>query len=282
MERIVVGVDGSAAADAALRWAGRLAARVEVPLTAVHCYRRPYIEVPPDDYERMLDERATLVGEEWVRSAREAGVDVSVRVVDGDPRQVIEPAAHDEGADLLVLGRTGRGGGPGFLHLGSVVEHVVHHTSCPLAVIPSGMFGPTRRIVLGVDGSAPSAAAVAWCTEVAPRIGAMVVAVTVAEPSAEWNPTYDPTAWRRGVEAEMAGWTAPLAAAGVKVDLVVVENLHPADGLLGLASAREADLLVLGTRGAGGAFEVRVGGVAIKVLHGAALPLVLVPAVAEG
>lgn len=167
MQRVVVGVDGSAAAEVALRWSGRLAAASAAELVVVHAFRNPHAEVSPEQHELLLAERASLVADRWVRVAVEAGGSVRTVVEAGDPRTVVLAVAEAEDADLVVLGRTGRGGGPGFLHLGSVVEHAVHHTGWPLTVIPSEVFGPIRRIVIGVDGSLASSAAVD-CAPVSP------------------------------------------------------------------------------------------------------------------
>ena len=277
MQRIMVGVDGSKASDAAVRWAARLAAATDAQLTVVYAHRQPYAEVPPADHERMLAESAAVLADEWVRPAVELGATVSTEVIEGDPRTALLERARDADVDLLVLGRSGRGGGPGFLHLGSVVEHAVHHAASPLAVIPSDVHGPIRRIAIGTDGSTASACAVDWCAALAGPLGAEVIAIAVEEPLLEWTPSWDDDNWRHDAERDVAGWVSPLTDAGVKVDTVVSQNLHPADGLLGVASARSADVLVLGTRGAGGFLGLRFGGVAMKVLHRASLPLVLVP-----
>ena len=155
--RLVVGVDGSEAAAAALAWAGPLAANAKAEIVAVNAFRNPWSEMPPDEHERLLKERKEELAEAWVRPAIDAGASVRTTVLEGDPRDVVLDVAESEEADLVVLGRTGQGGGPGFLHLGSVVEHAAHHTGQPLAVIPSTATGPIGRIVLGVDGWAPEA-----------------------------------------------------------------------------------------------------------------------------
>jgi nucleotide-binding universal stress UspA family protein len=277
MTRIVVGIDGSDAGAAALRWAGNLSASSGARLSAVHAFAVPYAEVPPGEQQRLVAERREIVAREWLRPVEELGVTVDGETTEGDPRWVLPEAAESAGADLLVIGRSGRGGGPGFLHLGSVVEYLAHHTRVPLAVIPPFVHGPIRRIVVGVDGSEASRAAVDWCARYAPSLGATVLATAVREPIFEWTPSWDPNNWRRATERHIQDWVEPLTDAGVAVEAIADENLNPADGLLGVASARSADLLVLGTRGAGGFLDLRFGGVAMKVLHRASLPLVLVP-----
>ena len=132
-------------------------------------------------------------------------------------------------------------------------------------------------MVLGIDGSPGSAAAVDWCRDVAGPLGVAVTAVAIEEPSLGWELTHPTGGWDPPAPAELKERVAPLEEAGVKVDLVVQNQLHPADALLGVASARRADALVIGARGRGGFTGLRVGGVAMKVLHRASRPLVLVP-----
>ena len=274
---MVVGVDGSPAAAAALNWAGMLATTVGAEVVAVSAFKNPWSEVNAEDHQRLLKERDELLGEAWVRPARHVGATVRPMVNEGDPRDVIMEVAEAEDASLIVLGRTGEGGGPGFLHLGSAVEHIAHHTRRPLAVIPTISHRPIERILIGVDGSAESQHAIHWCAELVPFTGATVTAVVVKEPYLEWTPDSSPDNWRRDAERRIGEWMAPVAERGTDVEAIAKRDLHPADGLLGVASARGADLLVIGTRGAGRVSNLRVGGVAMKVLHRASIPIVLVP-----
>ena len=266
VERIAVGLDGSPVASSALRWAARIASATGAEILAINAYQNPYIEVRPEEHDRLIGERERALTGVWLSPAFEAGVAAKGLVEPGDPRDVLLSAAEAEAADLLVLGRTGAGGGPGFLHLGSVVEHAAHHTALPLAVIPDGSSSPIRTVALGVDGSPESLEAVEWTSIVAPALDANVVAIHVDE-------TTEPPDRSQLVES----WAEPLSELGVVVDTIVQRDLHPADALLGVAAARSSDLLVIGARGLGGFSGLRAGGVALKVLHRASLPLVMVP-----
>lgn len=277
MRQIVTGLDGSPAGRSAMQWSTRLATATGSAITAVHAFERPYAEVDPDDLERMLEDRREIV-DDWVRQAVDEGADVRTEVIEGDARQVLPATAEREHADLLVLGRAGRGGSPGLLHLGSVVEHIAHDASRPLAVIPADARVTLDRIVVGADGSPAAAAAVEWVAHVAPLVGARVVAVTVEEPILEWTPSWDARNWRQAAVHDLETWTGPIRDAGVDVDLVPIEKLHAADGLLGASAGQGADLLVVGTRGTGGFVGLRFGGVAMKLLHHAPTSLVMVPA----
>ncbi len=277
MRHIVVGVDGSVVGRDALRWAVGVAVRADAEVHAVNCFHDPYSEVTPENHDRLLAERERELAGSWTASAREVTSALTTEVRPGDPREVLARISATDDVDLLVLGRTGAGGGPGFLHLGSVVEHVAHHLSVPLAVISPGTPAEIERIVIGVDGSAASAAAVAWTADLASSLGASVIAVNVAEPFLEWTPADSPDNWRRDTERHIAEWTTPLTDAGIAVRAIAHRDLYPADGLLGVSATRHGDLLVVGTRGVGGFIGLRTGGVALKILHRANLPLVLVP-----
>ena len=271
MRTIVVGVDQSPSSHAVAGWAGRLAGRLGAGLVAVNAFVGPAAEITPGDWEHLVARREATLARRWTRLATEAGAKVTTLVREGDPRDVLANVADDVVADLVVLGRYGEGGGPGFLHLGSVAEYAAHHWSRPLAVVPPRA-GSVARMMIGVDGSAGSLAAAGWCEQVAPALGATVVAVNVEDSGREHGDARQPDA-----EDRLRELTAPLVDAGVEVETIVQRDLRPADALLRVADAIGADLLVVGLRGVGGFTGLRVGGVAVKVLHRASLPLVLVP-----
>jgi nucleotide-binding universal stress UspA family protein len=149
--RIVVGLDGSAGARAALRWALRQAALTAAVVHVVHAVRRldayewvarptNYGTVPaPVRYDE-AEVRTTAEGlaGDAVREAvgdddRLRAVEVRIDVVEGHPSDALLAAA--EQAELLVLGRTGHGGFAGML-LGSVARHCVEHSPCGVVVVP--------------------------------------------------------------------------------------------------------------------------------------------------
>ncbi|HEY1574628.1 MAG TPA: universal stress protein [Pseudonocardiaceae bacterium] len=149
--RMVVGLDGSAGAQAALRWALRQAGFTGAGVHVVHAVRRldafewaalptNYGTVPtPVRYDH--DEvRATAerLAQDTVRGAVAeddafGSVEVTIEVGDGHPGDLLLAAAKD--ADLLVLGRTGHGGFTG-MRLGSVARHCVEHSTCGVTIIP--------------------------------------------------------------------------------------------------------------------------------------------------
>ncbi|MGW0080332.1 universal stress protein [Streptomyces sp. NPDC003393] len=133
--RVVVGVGDASAA--ALRFAVQEAARRGAVLDAVRAWRCPAHETIDHPLlagspERVYEEQAAEVLEAALRDLPPE-VKVKRRTVEGPARKVLLGAAYD--ADLLVVGarrHTGRFG----LQLGRVAHTVLHHSACPVAVVP--------------------------------------------------------------------------------------------------------------------------------------------------
>ncbi|GGZ20587.1 universal stress protein [Streptomyces poonensis] len=133
--RIAVGVAGDAP-TAAVRFAQEEARRRGVPLEAVRAWRCPVHDTADHPLlaghpERLHEERAVR---ELEAALRDTPPDVKVhrRTVEGPARRVLLAVSHE--ADLLVVGRRRpQHLGP---HLGRVAHTVLHHSGCPVAVVP--------------------------------------------------------------------------------------------------------------------------------------------------
>lgn len=138
VERIVVGVDGSPNARAAVEWAAALAGATGASVLAVHALgllERPDPEAPPVPVEGHRDQIAELLGTEWVRPLRERAVAHASTLRWGSPVEVILEESDRFGADLIVVGRRG-GGGPVALVLGSTSGRLANLSSRPVLVVP--------------------------------------------------------------------------------------------------------------------------------------------------
>ena len=134
---IVVGVDGSAHSEEALRWAIGQARLTDRPVDAVHSWNIPVgFGVDPAGILMTFDWEgravATLAGTVARVVAPPDADRVSQKVVEGHPSRVLLDAAA--GAALLVVGGRGLGGFTGML-LGSVSQHVVARAACPVVVV---------------------------------------------------------------------------------------------------------------------------------------------------
>ncbi|MFO7279202.1 MAG: universal stress protein [Thermoanaerobacterales bacterium] len=140
--RIVVGVDDSEQAQAALRWALEEGALRGATVEVVHVWTPPVSALPfgatlviPVD-EAAIDAAA--------RAEVDRIVDEALAAIDAAPPEVLRtvlpgsPAATlievAEGADLLVVGSHGRSG-LSRLMLGSVAASCVNHAPCPVVVL---------------------------------------------------------------------------------------------------------------------------------------------------
>ncbi len=133
------------------------------------------------------------------------------------------------------------------------------------------------RIVVGVDGSESSKAALAWAVRQAALTGAVVDAVTAWQIPAYYGfalTDEGPDFARLAASAldEAIGEAANLEPAVVIRPVVVQENAARAL----LAAAKGADLLVVGSRGHGGFTEALLGSVGQHCVHHAECPVVVV------
>lgn len=126
--RVVVGVGDATGGTGAVRFAAREAEARGCALSAVRAWRSPVHE--PGSEEQVS---ATLDDalREVVREHPE--VDVGRRAVEGPAHRVLLEASAD--ADLIVVGALRRHGHFG-LQLGSVTHTLLHHSACPVAVVP--------------------------------------------------------------------------------------------------------------------------------------------------
>lgn len=155
---ILVGVDGSSAADQALDWAIDQAVLERRPLTLVHgagpsmwysdavgLDQRLVVEAIRDEaYAVVRAARARVV-------ARAPGLEIHESLQMGDARSVLLELSSD--AAMIVLGSRGRGPVKSLL-LGSVAVAVTRHADCPVVVLRPRNVGAVRRgVLVGADGT---------------------------------------------------------------------------------------------------------------------------------
>ena len=143
-KKLVVGVDGSVQAGHALEWAIRLAEATGAEIVAVYAIPPPsYYEfgagygVPVVPAELDPEWRSQAIAEfqgSWCAPLAASGVRFRTVVEDGRPAAVIGAVAERENADLVVVGRRGRGEVAEVL-LGSVSHDLSHHCARPVLLV---------------------------------------------------------------------------------------------------------------------------------------------------
>jgi nucleotide-binding universal stress UspA family protein len=290
MNRIVVGVDGSEEARVALRWALHEARLRGAELMVAHVWQPLDLVVPAGtlsdpalNFQSDLDTGASRVLDAAMVELGDdiEGIDVRTQLLDDGSvaGRLVDLAT---GAELLVVGSRGWGSVRGRL-LGSVSQQCAHHTRCPLVVVRHGTGASghaANTIVVGVDGSPNSEAALHWALAEAERRGADVLALHA------WS--FPPTASIGYVPPTPLGAIRQAATAcleevvrrasgrypSVRCEQVVAEG---AAGHVLVEAAQGASLLVVGTRGRGGFAGLLLGSVSQQCAHHAPCPIVIVP-----
>lgn len=253
---VIVGTDGSEHATAAVRLAATEAALRRRPLVIMHAIAWPTVDRPSDeDLTDQLDQRlradAQRIVDDAVILVRDVAADVDVRrdIRVGSSAGTLINAS--EQATMVIVGERGHSGIAGLL-LGSTAHQVAAHARCPV-VIARGKSTPNSRILLGVDGSPASAAAVAFAFEEASLRGAPLTAIhawrhPVARAPGDMLPlVYDVEDTRqeelRLLAEAVAGW------ADRYPDVTVTETLVREGTRTALRDASAgAQLLVVGAR----------------------------------
>lgn len=264
---IVVGVDGSVAARAAVAWAANDAFRTHQPLRLVHAVDRQPYQIPrfpepgvPDPLlttgKKALDEAVALVRE------RQPGVEVVALLEEGPPATILREQAGS--ATELVMGSRGLGPVAGAL-LGSVSDQVAGHADAPVVVVQARRRPVYGRVVVGVDDAPECLPALGYAFEQATLRGAELLVVHAgrddrAEREAMVRRLLEPYT-RRYSDVAVTGDVRPAA---------------PAEALT--AASEEADLLVVGSRGRRGVTSALLGSVSRGVLHHARCTVAVVRA----
>ena len=128
---VVVGVDGSEGAGAALTWAADEAKLRGTRLRAVHVWS--YLDQAGEAFDPTYGEDDALRLLQQAVAGLGGDVDLELKTVCDLPARGLLDSAQD--ADLLVVGARGMGGFQGLL-LGSASQQVAQHAPCPVVIVP--------------------------------------------------------------------------------------------------------------------------------------------------
>ncbi len=286
MRKILVATDLSPRADRAGHRAVRLAREAGASLRTLHV-----IDADPrdPDLERLLQLPVEEIPEALMRTSdqrleerlRQWGADRlpehSIRCAFGPVHSTIVDEAVSWGAELIVVGDHGHH----FLRdlfIGTTAEGVIHTAPQPVLVVKADLHRAYRRVLLPIDFSDRSRAAVGLARRLAP--GARLEVLHVVD-----GGTLDKVhrsgagdadrlehakeAGRAAREAELEPFVAALAAETGGEVRGRVRAGHPPLVICDHAEQIEADLIVMGTRGLSHWPGVLAGGVARRVLYNA-------------
>ncbi|WP_158169398.1 universal stress protein [Mycolicibacterium smegmatis] len=282
---ILVGVDGSAESDAAVRWAAREASLHDAPITLMHVIAPVVVSWPAgpymatvlecqEDNARHAIEQAQKVLADCLGEAHGLPVQTEIRK-ESVARTLIDAS---KSAQMVVVGSRGMGA-LGRVLLGSTSTSLLHYASGPVVVVHGdGQAAHDSRlpVLLGIDGSPASEVATSHAFDEASRRGVDLVALHVWIDVGD-IPPIGPT-WEEQEETgrvllaeRLAGWQERYPDVNVHRR---VERAQPAYWLL--EEAKQAQLVVVGSHGRGGFTGMLLGSVSSRVAQSATAPVMVV------
>ena len=295
LRAILATTDFSEESLAGVRCAVALAGKFGAAATLLHVVEPPsrlagmeVVALAHTDEEVAALARAELATLAERESASGVHPTVSVRI--GKPFHEITTAAHERGADLIVIATHGHTGWTRAL-LGGTAERVVRHAACPVLTVPARetlpQAGPTaafrlRKILVPLDFSTVSEAALPWATFLAAHYRAEIILLHVTE---KFPLDYllgreltDSTVKPLMTQAEVGlqQIAERLGKSTGRIASVVVRTGSPSEEICLAAKSLGADLIVLTTHGYTGLKHVWLGSTAERVVRHACCPVLAV------
>jgi nucleotide-binding universal stress UspA family protein len=287
---ILVGVDGSAAALGAVRWAAHDAALRNVPLTLVHVVNAPvpgWSQVPaPAGFRQWQETRAREFIKSAIKVAEESTGERGPVQIDSKvfySATIPTLVGLSKEAEMVVVGYRGHGGVLVRTFLGSVSSGLVYHAHCPVAVIhdeePLVANVARAPVLVGIDGSPASEAATAIAFDEASRRGVGLIALHAwtdlrVSDLKEFFPNFNWDAHLSEVEEtlaeRLAGWHERYPDVGIRRKIEIGEPARPL-----LEASERAQLIVVGSHGGGGFPGILLGSVGAAVVNRARIPVIV-------
>lgn len=281
---VVVGVDGSEPALRAVRLAAAEADRRNRRLRVVHGFIWPLLRVPVDPLSDgppkggLRGQAADLVADAVAEAESVApGLRVSGEIIDGEASAVL--VGESPTAAMIVLGDRGLGGF-GALVIGSVAIQVASYAECPV-LVARGAEHAGGPVVVGVDGSAPSRAAVEFAVEEAAFRGTRLRALhayqhPVSARAGDMQPLVYEENQLRGEEDRVVAETLTGLTERYPQVPVTRETVRGRPVRVLAEASRDAQLVVVGGHGRGELSGLLLGSVSQGVLHHSGSPVAVI------
>lgn len=192
---------------------------------------------------------------------------------------VPELLAAAQHASILVVGSHGRGRVADAL-IGSVSQHLARHAPCPVVVVREPAATSANRIVVGIDGSGGSAAALEFACRRAEFTGEIVVAVHAWKAGRVLVDRQGQLPDTIGSTIEDSELLLGESVAGVRAEhpdvTLLQESIPVAPGPALADASATASLVVVGSRGRGAFTEMLLGSVSHELLCRAHCPVAIV------
>lgn len=271
---ILIPLDGSVTAEAALSYANLLPARtfslitvVPGPAAAGYDWET---DIADDEHRREQREHAQAYLDSVSARVGQRGRVVHTHVVEGDPTEAIAAAA--EHANVIVMTNHGHGADSA-ADYGQVVDRIARHAAKPVLVVRGDLLAnpAINRIVVPLDGSETAEQAVPLAAELAVQIGTPLRLLSVVDPA-----LVPPSALQHAADHARAYLASECErvrdhASDVGFDVLTGS---PAAELIG--ACLPGDVIVMTAFGAGTGQRWLLGGVAGKLIRSAQAPVLVV------
>jgi nucleotide-binding universal stress UspA family protein len=290
LKKILVPLDGSKLSENALEPAVKLAqaSGAELILLSVPVIKHVMVMPEYSGYATLLPEQSLedsrhdfLEYLEHVRDNRlPTNLPVRIEIVEGDEASVIVDQAFSAQADLIVMATHGRSGLSRWM-MGSVTEKVLQQAHCPVLAVRSDK--PIERILITLDGSAASEAALEPGLALAQALAAKVTLLQVQSGQDYVSPReverLDAVEQGLGLRLQDSVYYAAEAYLDylkTRYESVVDGSLEtavldgpPARRIIQYIEENEIDLVVMATHGRTGLSRWLYGSITEKVLRAA-------------
>lgn len=283
-QTLIAAIDFTPSCRNALCEAARLAVRGGGKVVAIHVMD----EALMNELKKALSVTQAAIRSEWEGRLRQfvaesnvvGGASVETEVWVGHPFIELSEACRVYEADLLVMGVKGETSAPH--RVGVIAAKCVRKAPADVLLVSDGAQGPFKHLVTCVDFSENSAKAFRYALQLAGLEGASLDCLHVFQSVLSLSLDYGGLAAPMPVEAdaealknchkELEEFVRPLIDAehaAVPVNLRVVEWVNIREAIVDHVNERQADLVVLGTRGKTGLRELLIGTTAEKVVANA-------------
>lgn len=297
IQRILATTDLSNESLVGVRYAVALAEKVGAAVALLHVVQFPTPTPMPGMRSMTLAlqdsdiaKRARVGLKALARRESKGDLNLTPLLRNGNSLYGITTIARERAVDLIVIATQGYGRAKRIL-LGSTAERVVRHSPCAVLTVPAGTtkrrrgkmpsFQP-KRILVPIDFSKTSAAALPWAASLASESHAELVLLHVVEKfpidyllgRELMNQTLTPL--MKHAEAELKPMAQSLSkSTGLKASSVVRDGKSFKE-ICSVAQKLGADLIVLTTRGYTGVKNVWLGSTAERVVRHAHCPVLAV------
>lgn len=282
-QKILVGIDGSEESFNAFKSALSLAKKINASVSVL--YVLPLgVEVSSalslfTGMKDIFRKGAEKILKEAQSIAEEEGIEVRLKFEEGEPYTKLVDILYAEESDLLVLGKSGKGGLARAL-IGSTASRAIGASPVDVLVIPKNTTLKLKKMLVPVDGSLYSEEAAMRALELASHLKSEIILLSVVEiPFELYETATDIGKMVEHLKTEAEEFIRKLKSRykekGIEVKGYVVEGIVE-EKILEIAEKEEVDLIIMGSHGKTGLKRLLMGSVTEKVLTLGTKPVLVV------